>query len=362
MKAFAALLFGALALYAQGAGAVLEGSVVNSVTGAGIDGAKIVFLGGKGMKDTTTDASGNFRVAAMPPGNYSVVAQKNGFFFIPPSTFPNLGISLHVGTTGDLSRLRLELLPPAILRGHVFGIDGKPAANVQVALGPGYQKKATTNEEGAFVFEGVQPGQHSLAASGENARTYFPATTDPESAESIPVLPGADQGGYEVRLQTARAYRVRGVVLDTAGKPSANTIVQLLPDLPAMHEHQFAMAISGSPTMFSLSSRPAGAQPAREPDVVSGKDGAFEFPAVREGDWILRAESEEINRGAAIIGVRKDIDDVRNPARRPARDPGKRHSRRRLSDAHEESDGHADLTGRNAKRLWPYRQRRQAAY
>jgi len=50
---------------------------------------------------------------------------------------------------------------------------------------------------------------------------------------------------------------------------------------------------------------------------VSGPDGVFEFPSVREGDWILSAASEKIDRGAALVSVRKDIDDVRIQLERP---------------------------------------------
>ena len=168
----------------------------------------------------------------------------------------------------------------------------------------------TTDDDGVFVFQNVPPGRVSLTALDEHLLTYFPAATDPTSAESISVRPGEDQGGYEIRLQTAAVHRVRGVVLDAAGKPSANSIVSLSPDLPSVDERHFMLSFAGSTEIFSLNYS-TGVQPTREPDVVSGKDGAFEFPFVPEGDWILRAEAENIDRGAALVSVRKDIDDVR---------------------------------------------------
>jgi hypothetical protein len=303
------LLFGFIAL-AQENLRVLEGSVVNSVTGAGIDGAKITLQGiGKGgLKDpvSITDAMGDFQISGIAPGDYRVLVQKTGFS-IPPPVSPNpFASALHVAAVNP-PRLRLELIPPAILHGRVFGTDGKPAVKVQVALGPSWFTKTITNDDGAFVFAGVPPGQVSLAALDEHVHTYFPATTDPGLAESISVRPGEDQGGYEIRLQPAGVHRVRGVVLDAAGKPSANSVVSMLPDLPGFDEPQ--LTVSGA--MILSLRRSAGVRPAPEPDVVSGKDGAFEFPFVPEGDWILRAQSEAVNRGAALVGVRKDIDDVR---------------------------------------------------
>ncbi len=251
MKYLSLLLFG-IAAFAQDNPRVLDGTVVNSVTGAGIDGARINLMGkGNGrFKELVTDATGNFHISGLLPGDYSVVVQKTGFFFSPPPVYPNPGISLHVDAAANPPHLRLELIPPAILRGRVFGTDGKPAAKVQVALGPEYEKKTITDGDGAFVFENVQPGQISLTAFDGRVRTYFPAATDPAFAEAISVRPGEDQGGYEIRLQTASVYRVRGVVLDAAGKPSANTIVRLFPVQPSVGGSQVMPVPGGSTAVF----------------------------------------------------------------------------------------------------------------
>ena len=267
MKSVAVLLLFGLTALAQENSRVLEGSVVNSVTGAGIDGAQISLIGkGKGgRKQSVTDAAGNFHISGLAPADYSVVVQKTGFFFIPPLVFPNFSPpSVHVGEAADPPHLRLELIPPAVLRGRVFGTDGKPAAKVQVALGPEYEKKTITDGDGAFVFENVQSGQSGLAAFDGHVRTYFPATTDPGFAEPISIRPGEDQGGYEISLQTANVYRVRGVVLNAAGNPSANSIVRLQSWQPSLGGSQVMPVPGGSTTVFSLSP-PVRVQPAREP-------------------------------------------------------------------------------------------------
>ncbi len=265
--------------------------------------------GSIGFKESVTDATGNFHISGISQGDYRVFVQKTGFSGVLSSLPGSPTAPVHIEAATDPARLRLELTPPATLHGRVFGADGKPAAKVQVMLGPRYDTKTLTGDDGAFVFENVPPGRISLAAFDGHVRTYFPATTDPAFAESISVRPGTDQGGYEIRLQTANVYRVRGIVLNAAGKPSANSIVSLSPGLPRDNELQFVLSLGGT-TIFRLNSS-AGVSPAREPDVTSGKDGAFEFPSVREGDWILRAEAENIDRGVALVGVRKDVDDVR---------------------------------------------------
>jgi protocatechuate 3,4-dioxygenase beta subunit len=176
MKSAVLLLFGAVALFGQDATGVIEGSVVNSVTGAGIEGATVRLSANSApLYQAMTDATGSFRIAGIKPGEYRTSAQKLGFF--GPAT-PFLlfrgGTSIHVDAGKDSPPLHFELTPPGRLRGRVIGVDKKPAARVEVALGPQYTTTATTNEEGVFVFENVDPGQRSLMTRVEHVRTYFP--------------------------------------------------------------------------------------------------------------------------------------------------------------------------------------------
>ncbi len=84
MKCAALLLFPLIAL-AQDNLRVLEGSVVNSITGAGIDGATVILIlitNNRAEPDyqAVTDVAGNFRISGVKPGEYISHAQKRGFF------------------------------------------------------------------------------------------------------------------------------------------------------------------------------------------------------------------------------------------------------------------------------------------
>jgi Carboxypeptidase regulatory-like domain len=309
MKPSVLLLLGALALCAQDKTAVVAGSVVNSVTGAGIEGATVDLsafkkTGGPGTAyRAVTDAAGSFSIGGVEPGLYISVARKPGLF-LPPSFGGPINID-HAPPP-----LRLELTPPARLRGRVFGTDGKPAANVQVALGNQYASTTTTDEDGAFIFDHLDPGSYGLLARANHVRTYYPATVDPALAEPIVVRAGADQSGYEIRLQPApRTYRVRGVVLDAAGKPAPKTVVEALPStgIDATGEFQ---TLSRRSIGFSLSSRPPGVAPESEHPAVTGPDGVFEFPALPERNWIFRVESEDHVFAVAVVDVQGNIEDV----------------------------------------------------
>jgi hypothetical protein len=314
MKPPVLLLLGALALCAQDKTAVVTGSVVNSVTGAGLDGATMT-LSSKSRTNgfvlpayrAVTEADGSFRISGVKPGEYMPTAQKAGFLLPIAAMF---GRPIHIDHD-PTTPLRLELIPPARLRGRVIGTDGEPAAKVQVAIGNQYAKTATTDADGAFAFDELDPGSYPLLARANHMRTYFPATVDPALAEPIIVRAGADQRGYEIRLQPApRTYKVRGVVLDAAGKPAPRTVVEPFSTSGIDTPGGF-LSVSPVGTTFAISSPLTGVRPESEDPAVTGPDGVFEFPALPERNWIFRVESEDLVHGVAEISVRQDIDDLK---------------------------------------------------
>jgi Carboxypeptidase regulatory-like domain len=221
----------------------VEGVVVDSVTGAGISGCtvRLFYIGGGVadgvvnvlMREIPTNEAGDFRATGLKPGDYTALAQKQGYSGTRPVQF-------HVDADGSPMRPRLELTPLATLRGRVLGIDGRPA-RASVELGPGARDRVSTDEDGYFTFERLTPGSYTLLGRPETAEpvstqegsrtevapTYYPSTVQRFQAESITVRPGAEQTGYEIRLQSAPVYRVSGVVFEPAGKPAPDVLVQL---------------------------------------------------------------------------------------------------------------------------------------
>ena len=135
-------------LYAQDGGAV-EGIVVNAVTGVGIGGATVRLTFRQDHYETVTDGAGEFRISGIKPGDYVAIAEK-ATYSVPPSQALRRA-QVHIGSEKEPVRLRFELLPPATLRGRVFGIDGNPAVRAKVDVGGGQVK--TTGDDGSFVFE-----------------------------------------------------------------------------------------------------------------------------------------------------------------------------------------------------------------
>ena len=282
----------------------VEGVVVDSATGAGISGCtvRLFFAGGRVadgavnilMREILTNEVGIFQAAGLKPGDYTALAQKQGYSGTRPVQF-------HVNGDGSPGP-RLELIPLAILRGRVLGIDGKPA-RASVDLGPGSNNSVSTDEDGYFTFERLTPGSYTLLGRPETAEpvstqegsrtevapTYYPSTVDRVQAELITVRAGAEQTGYEIRLRSAPVYRVSGIVLDPAGYPAPDALVQL--------SNATAAGLSGHSNdhqVFSIRSSPFADVPDATQSTTTGDDGEFEFSSVRAGDWTLRVESDSV--------------------------------------------------------------------
>jgi hypothetical protein len=296
-------------LVAQGAqpGGTVEGTVVNSITGAGIDGASVTFFGGPSSRyNATTDAVGHFKITGIAPGNYRTQAEKDGFSGGAPDLAAFLtSPGLLIVSGPDPIRVDLKLAPLGSVAGRVFGPDGKPAVGVEVSLSPNITADMSiTDAEGRFALEDIRPGSYTLIARPpESAKpveakdgtrtavvtTYYPSVADQSEAQKIAFSGQADF--YEIRMQTAPVHRVRGIVLDEAGKPSSGAEVTLSPAPESTPGSAGLGQRAGGPSFFLMGVR-QGSAGVPDSTVESGKDGRFEFPAVRSGDWKIKAVSD----------------------------------------------------------------------
>src|SRR5580698_1079319 len=125
------LLLWPLLLCAQNGGSI-SGHVTNSITGAGIEGARFRVCpsaDGKLHCGTTnyhgvTDIAGAFRIGGVPDGQYTAF-ELSAHGFMSVGSFPSFSVS------GD-SRLEIQMTPFASVRGRVFDPEGNPAAGVTV--------------------------------------------------------------------------------------------------------------------------------------------------------------------------------------------------------------------------------------
>ncbi|HEY1759069.1 MAG TPA: carboxypeptidase-like regulatory domain-containing protein [Bryobacteraceae bacterium] len=323
MRVLAAVLLTSGAL----AGASLSVRVSNSLTGAGVPGVRFricqSIAGALHCGDTNynivSDDAGAFHIGSLADGEYAILNLSAKGFQVTGAT------SIHV--SGD-SQFDLRLTPKANIRGRVFDPDGNPAAgvSVRVANWPGSPK--ITNENGEFLLEAVGAGSRVILAATPSAQavaksaskdgtrlvtTYYPSAIAMDQAVKI-TMTGVD-ASYDIRLQTAFARTIKGLVMGVSGKPAPHVSVAIYKSEPAP-----ITLIRGMP-MGGLLPQTSAAQP-----VETGDDGTFAFPPVLEGDWTLSAmvaSGRETTMGSARISISArdaaagDISDVQIQLAKP---------------------------------------------
>jgi hypothetical protein len=256
----------------------VEGSVVNRVTHQGISGVSVTLdRGTAGLSyRAVTGSDGSFKIANVEPGDYLPIFEKRGLSAADAPVKPQ-----HFDAAAGSIRLHAEMIAWTRISGHVLDAQDHPLSRIHVTLIPMREGRtssgtvAATDDSGAFIIA-TESGIYRLMASEDDAAehhnpplapTYYPMAADPQSAQRIAILSGTDLSGFDIHMQKVQPVKVRGVVLDTHGSP-----------------------LSGAPVKLVLP--PAIWWDRDESETVSGDGGAFEFAAVRPGDWRVTAEVE----------------------------------------------------------------------
>jgi len=292
MKIACALWFAVAALaqtLSEPKPAVVEGKVMNSVTGEAVRKAELTLttdlmpdnfaemaaqLGldtgaasavpkPKEPKKTftaTSDAAGKFRFDHVEPGDYFFTVKHAGFVDLNyKSSGPGRSDGmLHLKAGQELPDVELRLVPQGAAAGKVIDEDGDPVANAMVtaeavSFSSGRRRlqmtdSAMSNDRGEFRLGKLPPGRYYIAAEVINLNpmgsvppppkdgqpetgyvcTYFPKATDSSLAEAVDVKAGVDVPGLTIQLQKSRVVRVKGQAVGEDGKPLKGAQIMLM--------------------------------------------------------------------------------------------------------------------------------------
>jgi hypothetical protein len=290
--------------------ATLSGTVINAVTKQPVRRADVTLMpattqmavvysapgGPPGQRQTTTDADGKFTFTDVEGGRYTLRAQRQGLMpgmygarlnLAKPPRFA-MGSTITVADGAEMTDLRIEMIPSAIVAGRVVDDEGEPIEGVMVQLLNSIYMNgqrawrptaggAPTNDRGEFRITNVPPGEALLMITRWNrppvkrevdgvmmadVPTYYPGVADIGQAAKLNVTPGAELSGFDLRFAQAKVVKVSGSLLDESGKPPAQV-------------HAFLQGKSGS---FG----PPVAQ------VLLKADGQFEIDGLPAGEyWLL---------------------------------------------------------------------------
>lgn len=197
----------------------VRGVVVNTANGKPVSQALVTLMDSSGQSSELTDEGGKFAFMKVS-GSASLFAKKQGLLCALSESREKKCIQ-QIDILDPETRVTLELMPDAVIVGHIRSQRGVPIKQLGVTLMPiqdaqGAQLNAqglsyvTTDEEGAFKFANLQPGSYLLRTSNavdpdeahpepntidENVdhgyvATYYPDALDRANAKAIVVASG----------------------------------------------------------------------------------------------------------------------------------------------------------------------------
>jgi hypothetical protein len=210
---------------------IVTGSVANAITGEPIRCA-LVRLQGPEQHSGFTGADGRFEIQNVLEGRYMPTAQRPGFFDEQTRSgfMPGQGLTV----TASSAPLLLKLFPECAIQGRVTDQEGEPIENLPIQLLQQQlvngrrllqqTQSASTDENGDFLVEGLQPGNYlvrssltpvtGLFADEAHAEVYpqqfYPAASDLSSAQTLTVRAG-ETARADFKLSPVPAFRVSGV-------------------------------------------------------------------------------------------------------------------------------------------------------
>ena len=272
-------------------------------------------------RSALTGDDGQFTVAELPPGRYTVSATKAGFlragYGAAGPGRPGVALALTAGQR--VTNLELMMVRGGVITGVVTDPSGRPASAVAVRLlqsryeggervwapAPATAGSASevTDDRGEYRFFGLSPGDYIVGAvppddSLAAMRTmegvgvgfvpvFHPGTTHTADARRVTVRAGQEVSGINVPLQYVRTARIDGQIIARDGIPPQSLRITLVPEiaLPAIEPSSSASSI------VSSLRRQAPVDP----------DGRFAFAAVPPGRYTIAARA--VHRPAPTPGA-----------------------------------------------------------
>lgn len=220
----------------------VTGSVANEVTGEPLAHAHVLLSGFPNTFGAITTVDGRFSIVAIPPGTYTLFAERRGYRSISGS---DLNKPIEIKSGARIKDLAVQLVPDAVISGRVLDSNGAPMDNIVLqAISPGQTRYATTDDRGEFRIGGLRQGRYLLKANISSlglpaeirtdgtaeiyyAPTYYPSTAIVKSAVPVQAHAGQETGGLDIKLVPSAVLHVSGFISNMPEGPRQNVIASM---------------------------------------------------------------------------------------------------------------------------------------
>jgi Carboxypeptidase regulatory-like domain len=225
---------------AAGGSAVVAGTVLNSVTRKPLEGVHVALMplpmnpAPSFVYGAMSDAAGHFSIQGLPPENYYLMVERQGFIRVPGKDAP-ARLSITVKSGQRLDDLTLEMAPRSILAGRVVDEYGDPVMDAYVEAVPQrplndfMRYKTSTNDRGEFRIP-VAPGKYYLkvprwmsvgpaaeirtdgTVESDYLETFYPGATTVDAATLVEARPRRELNALEIHLAWTAVLGISGIV------------------------------------------------------------------------------------------------------------------------------------------------------
>lgn len=254
-----------------------------------------------------SNAKGEYRIANVPSGTYSVTPTATAFVFEGDT---NGERSLIINGSETVEDFDFSLIRGGVITGKVVDSDGQPMIEEEVYVfsprDPGVgsvRPAAITDDRGIYRIFAIRPGSYVVAAAKDDvrstgrprpipySRTYYPGVTDPAQAKVIEVSDGSEATDVDITFSRPLiTYTASGrVVSGETGEP--------LPNVP----YGFSKYVGSAPSTTMT------------PGVVTNSRGEFKLENLPPGQYaVLLAPQAERDFRADELRFQIIDRDVRN--------------------------------------------------
>jgi protocatechuate 3,4-dioxygenase beta subunit len=226
----------------------IRGRITAADTGAPIRRARVSVTASAASVVAVTDEEGRYTFAGLAPRRYKVSASRTPFvtmgFGQRHPNGPAKEIDLTVSPAAD--RIDITLPRGGVIAGRVTDDLGEPAAYIRVAAMRSRYSEGrrglvptgrivTTDDLGQYRLAGLPPGIYYVGTTPAPADdafnlapSYFPGTQDPGAAARVSLRANSERQGVDFALSPGGLCRLRGTVVDDAGRPASYARVGLV--------------------------------------------------------------------------------------------------------------------------------------
>jgi protocatechuate 3,4-dioxygenase beta subunit len=230
------------------------GSISGRVT-IGDKAAPGILVNVAGLNQSTTvgqaisDADGQFRIGALPAGQFIVVPAAP-VYVLPSNPMFGSGKAVNLSSGEAVDGIDFKLTRGAVITGRVTDSDGRPVIEERLSLDPVDETGAParvqmprwsnyqmyqTDDRGIYRIYGLPAGRYKVSVGDEPGRisglrtagfyqrTYYPDATDPAKASVVDLNEGGEAKNIDISLgRRASTYTVSGRIVDAdTGQPLA---------------------------------------------------------------------------------------------------------------------------------------------